>query len=207
MRYYVEKTAVIDPALDSREWEKAEIGAVNKESWKGEGLFPAPKTEFQLLRGPEGLSVRMHSAETKLRMQEEENGAVCCDSCMEFFYKPSPWDIRYLNFEVNPKGVMHLGIGEDRFHRTLLWEREKLSIQTRVDETGWTVKLYIPDTWLQSCYPRLAELSRGNTSKAAKANFFKCGNETERPHYAAWSAVDTADPDFHVADFFGTLVF
>ena len=94
MRYYVEKTVLIDPALDSREWDRAEVGAVDKNPWKRDDLFPAPKTEFQLLRGPEGLSVRMHSAESKLRMEEAENGGVCRDSCMEFFFKPSPWDTR-----------------------------------------------------------------------------------------------------------------
>ena len=206
MRYYVEKTTVVDPSLDSREWERAEVGAVDKNPWKREGLFPAPKTEFQLLRGPEGLSVRMHSAETQLRMEEAENGGVCRDSCMEFFYKPSPWDTRYLNFEINPKGVMHLGIGDGRFDRVLLWEREKLSIQAQADENGWTVKFYIPDSWLAECYPKLAELSRGNTSPVARANFYKCGELTAQPHLAAWSPIAAKGSDFHVPDFFGTLV-
>ena len=207
MRYYVEKTVLIDPALDSREWDRAEVGAVDKNPWKRDDLFPAPKTEFQLLRGPEGLSVRMHSAESKLRMEEAENGGVCRDSCMEFFFKPSPWDTRYLNFEVNPMGVLHLGSGSGRFDRVLLWERERLSIQTRTDETGWTVKLYIPDSYLAECYPDLAALSRGNASPVARANFYKCGELTEKPHLAAWSPIPTKEPDFHVPDFFGTLVF
>ena len=207
MRYYVEKTAVIDPALDSGEWERAEVGAVDKNPWKRDDLAPAPKTEFRLLKGPEGLSVRMHSAETQLRMQEEENGGVCRDSCMEFFYKPSPWDTRYLNFEVNPKGVLHLGIGDSRFDRVLLRERERLSIQAKTDDTGWTFKLYIPDAWLAECYPDLEALSRGNTSPVARANFYKCGEMTASPHLAAWSPITTKGSDFHVPDFFGTLVF
>lgn len=39
------------------------------------------------------------------------------------------------------------------------------------------------------------------------ANFYKCGDETEFPHYGAWSPVGTPSPDFHRPEFFGTLIF
>ena len=39
---------------------------------------------------------------------------VCEDSCMEFFFSPCPADGRYLNFEVNPNGCLHLGFGHGR---------------------------------------------------------------------------------------------
>lgn len=41
----------------------------------------------------------------------------------------------------------------------------------------------------------------------AAGNFYKCGDETEFPHYGAWSPVRTLSPDFHRPEFFGTLVF
>lgn len=207
MPYYVAYTDIIDPEIHSKEWEKAETGLVDQEPKRTEGRFPAPETCFKLLRGPEGLSVWMHSAERELRAVEEENGAVYCDSCMEFFYKPSPWDTRYLNFEVNPKGVMHLGIGDSRFHRVMLWQREAMNIQTEVTDCGWTVKYYIPDSLIREWYPDLETLSRGNRSRVARANFYKCGNLTKHPHHAAWSAIDTEMVDFHIPDFFGQLIF
>jgi hypothetical protein len=41
----------------------------------------------------------------------------------------------------------------------------------------------------------------------ARANFYKCGDETETPHFGAWSPVQTPQPDFHRPEFFGRLVF
>jgi len=206
MRYYVAKTEIVNPPIDSKEWEKAEVGYVNKEPWT-EGLFPSPKTVFKLLRGPEGLSVFMHSEEVNLRSEEEENGEVCNDSCMEFFYKPSPWDTRYFNFEVNPKGVMHLGLGENRFNRTMIAERKTLDIVTNVDTSGWSVKYYIPDAFIKELFPDEEKLSSGNKSFVARANFYKCGDKTEEPHYAMWSNIETELGDFHIPDFFGALIF
>ena len=39
-----------------------------------------------------------------------------------------------------------------------------------------------------------------------KANFYKCGDETEHLHYGMWSRCETEKPDFHRPEFFGTLV-
>ena len=206
MRYLVAGTNIVNPSIDSGEWERAEIGYVDKEPWT-KGLYPSPKTTFKLLRGPEGLSVLMCSAEINLRAQESENGEVCNDSCMEFFYKPSPWDTRYFNFEVNPKGVMHLGLGADRFERVMISERKIFDIATQINERGWMVKFYIPDSFIRELFPDEDRLSSGNEACVARANFYKCGDKTERPHYAAWSDIETELDDFHVPDFFGTLVF
>jgi hypothetical protein len=41
----------------------------------------------------------------------------------------------------------------------------------------------------------------------SKANFYKCGDETEFEHYGAWSPVDLPTPDFHVPRFFGDIHF
>ncbi len=39
------------------------------------------------------------------------------------------------------------------------------------------------------------------------ANFYKCGDETNEPHYISWNPIDTPNPNFHVPQFFGDLVF
>src|SRR5690625_7843138 len=41
----------------------------------------------------------------------------------------------------------------------------------------------------------------------ARANFYKCGDETETPHYLSWNPIDTARPDFHQPSYFGRLLF
>lgn len=208
MKYFVQKTDVINPAIDSPEWDKAEIGFVDKERWT-DVFFPAPKTTFKVLRGPEGISILMHTDEKNLRAEiKEENGDICEDSCMEFFLKVSPWDTRYLNFEINPKGVVHLGIGDGRFKRTLIDEdRKTFSIVSIANDGDWTLKYYIPDTFIAKWYPDLEALSSGNKSNIVKANFYKCGDSTEKPHLAMWSEIEVDEGDFHVPDFFGQLIF
>ena len=207
MEYIVARTAVINPDINSPEWDKAETGIIDKERWSG--LCKAPNTTFKVLRGPEGLSVLMHTDETHLRAEHaEENGEICEDSCMEFFFKPSPWDSRYINFEVNPKGVMHIGLGKDRFDRVLQYEdRKTFDVVSIANEGDWTLKYYIPDSFLKKVFEGAEEAAGGNTATVARANFYKCGDLTDHPHLAAWSEVEVAEGDFHLSDFFGTLRF
>ncbi len=207
MKYFVAKTNEINPGIESLEWEKAEIGHVDTVNW--EGCYPIPETTFKLLRGPEGFSVLMHTNETNLRSEEKSHfGSICSDSCMEFFYKPSPWDERYLNFEVNPEGYMHLGIGSSRFNRTKVEDnREIFDIVSIANDGDWTLKYYVPDSFVQKLYPNLVELSRDNSTSVAKGNFYKCGEKTDHPHYASWNEIPTKKSDFHVPDFFGQIIF
>ena len=197
MEYKIVKTEEINPKINSPEWEKAELGNVTIEPW--EGFSPSPKTTFKLLRGPEGLSVLMHTDEKNLRAEvTKENGEICYDSCMEFFIKPSPWDVNYMNFEINPKGVMHIGLGKDRYGRKLIDEpRSTFMVESIANDGDWTLKYYIPDSFLLKYFENLSPVFR--------ANFYKCGEETGHSHYAVWSPVETPEPDYHVADFFGTL--
>lgn len=208
MEYRIAKTDVINPGIDSAEWNRAESGQINKESWTHE-FTKAPETTFKMLRGPEGLSILMHTNETHLRQEVcVDNGPICTDSCMEFFYKPSPWDLRYLNFEINPKGFLYLGIRKDRHNKEDFdVDKELFDIVSIAHEGDWTLKFYIPDSFINKMYPNLQELSRGNSSNIARGNFYKCGDETDHPHYAAWSEILTKKPDFHVPDFFGRFVF
>lgn len=207
MEYKVARTEVVNPDINSSEWDKAEVGHINKECW--EGFCKSPKTTFKLLRGPEGISVLLHTDETNLRAEvKEENGSVYKDSCMEFFLKPSPWDPNYLNFEVNPKGILHLGIGIDRYGRTPITEdRKTFDIVSIANEGDWTLKYYIPDSFLKKLYLDVDEKAQGNSATVAKANFYKCGEDTDHSHFAVWSEIETAFPDFHQPDFFGTLRF
>jgi hypothetical protein len=40
-----------------------------------------------------------------------------------------------------------------------------------------------------------------------KANFYKCGDELQTPHFLSWNPIEIDQPDFHRPDFFGTLEF
>ena len=197
MKYIAGKTNVVNPDINSPEWEKAPKGKIDNGGW--EGYEPSPDTEFQILKGPEGISIRLHTNETKLKAEcTEQNGMVCRDSCMEFFFKPSPWDLNYLNFEMNPNGIAHIGLGKDRYGRLLIEEdRATFSIVSDAKEGNWTLKYYIPDSFVLRYFDKIA--------KVCKGNFYKCGTKDGTDHYGTWSPVETESPDFHLADFFGRI--
>jgi len=179
-------------------WDLADVGYVDCQPWSG--YHPAPKTTFRLLRDSEGLNVLFHSCETGLRAEvSEENGPVYQDSCVEFFFKPDNSDERYINFEINPKGVMHIGLGEDRYVRQLLDEpRETFCIESDASEGDWLLKFHIPDKFILKYFDKITDVMRGN--------FYKCGELTGHSHFATWAPVDTDRPDFHRPEFFGKLV-
>lgn len=195
MNYKINKTEEINPKIDSKEWEKAEIGRVDSRLWTN--YEQSPNMTFRILKGPLGISVLMSTDERNLKAQcDEENGMVCRDSCMEFFIKPDTRDVNYMNFEFNPKGVLHLGIGQGPADRTLIWEdRATFKIESDAKEGDWRLKFYIPFDFLDKYYKNLSEVFKGN--------FFKCANKDDTSHYATWSPVRTKGPDFHQPDFFG----
>ena len=197
MRYKAGKTDVINPDINSAEWNNAEWEMLTDTGWVE---VKAPiNTKFKILRGPEGISVMMHTDEKNLRAEvTEENGMVCKDSCMEFFFKPDPWNLKYINFEINPKGVAHIGLGEDRYDRQLIDEdRATFSIESIPNDGDWTLKYYIPDEFLHKYFE--------NINYVCRANFYKCADATDHKHYTVWAPVEVARPDYHVPDFFGKI--
>lgn len=198
MRYQLAKTEISNPTIHSPEWEKAALAEIGVNRWAGYAV--PPKTVFKMLRTPEGIAVWLHTDETHLRAEvAEENGEICTDSCMEFFLKPDNHDCRYLNFELNPKGVLHLGIGTGRGDRTQFdTDRAIFAIESVANEGDWTLKFIVPDSFLLESFEKI--------SPVCKMNVYKCGDFTDHEHYAMWSEVETVEPDFHVPDFFGTLI-
>ena len=114
---------------------------------------------------------------------------------------------QYFNFEINPRGAILLGLGPDRFERVTITDTRVLDIVSDAEEGNWTLKFYIPDRFIEKHMPEILRLSSGNKSSVAKANFCKCGEETDHPHFATWSEIKAEKTDFHIPDFFGEIVF
>ena len=125
------------------------------------------------------------------------------DSCLEFFLMPAE-ENRYLNFEINPNGCLHLGFGRDRQSRKDLLlpdEEEMFRIRAVRTEDGWGTAYRIPVSFLREFYPAFE--CRG----ILRANVYKCGDKTPHPHYLAWNPVNTPAPDFHRPECFGEMKF
>ena len=125
------------------------------------------------------------------------------DSCLEFFFMPAGEE-RYLNFEINPNGCLHIGFGRDRYDRDrILLPDPQAYFRIRTERTteGWEAEYRIPGELLLRCYPEFA------FSGILRANVYKCGDKTEHAHYLAWHPVNSATPDFHRPESFGEMLF
>ena len=111
---------------------------------------------------------------------------------------------RYLNFEINPNGCLHLGFGRNRYDRKDILPpdpREIFRIRTGRTADGWEVSYRIPFSFLRTLYPAF------ECTGILRANVYKCGDKTEHPHYLAWNRVLSPTPDFHRPECFGEMRF
>jgi hypothetical protein len=130
------------------------------------------------------------------------------DSCVEFFMQ-LPGEKIYRNFECNANGVLLAAKRESRETAKMLSVKEISSIvrydsiQHRYQEekelSDWSLYLKIPKQVMG--FSDETSLS----GKKIKANFYKCGDKTEEPHFLSWNPINTPQPDFHVPSFFGLL--
>ncbi len=146
------------------------------------------------------------------RVQEEEilarytkpNSPVYKDSCVEFFVNPYPaLHKSYVNFEVNPLGTLLLQFGPSREERRFLDHTPLQFFQEGLlsKEQGlWTLRFQIPLSWFATLY------EMEHYPRQMRGNFYKCGDDLQKPHYGAWSPICLPQPDFHCPDFFGTLL-
>jgi hypothetical protein len=186
--------------------------AVGHYQWVANGYEPG--VEARLCYSARFLYVRFEVEEKKVRARFTRfQDPVYKDSCVEFFVDAFPDLGRgYLNFEANALGTFLAAFGPDRDHRRPLAKadlrgfRAKASLEAPVDgeiaDGRWTLAYRLPLALFRTVYGR--EVAPG---QSAAGNFYKCGDETEFPHYGAWSPVGTPRPDFHRPEFFGSLVF
>ena len=162
---------------------------------------PPPAAEARAVWTEEALLVRLESFAPPARaVNTEPDSPVWEDSCLEFFFSAGGGD--YINLEANAKGALRASIGPDRHARRLLRELGVPLPRVRAEADGesWSVLLEIPAA--------LFETLLGVTPRSGlrlRGNFYICGDKTPAPHYAAWSEVGTAAPDFHRPEFFGEL--
>lgn len=173
--------------------------------WIQNGFHSGPEVIFypELTKNGVRMHITVQEANPK-RVMTEHFQPVYLDSCVEWFVNFSPeTSDRYFNFEVNANGVMNVAYRKDRFEAICLTAEdvESLHIRTDIGETEWTVEYEVPFSLMEKYVPGFV---RAEEMKV-RANFYKCGDETEFPHFGAWKAVEVPEPDFHRPEFFGEL--
>lgn len=193
-------------------WEDVPSLRIDHYLWLDNGY--EPEVEVRLCRSRDFLHVRFAVGEKRVRVRHTDfQDPVYKDSCVEFFVDAFPETRQgYVNFETNAAGVLLAAFGPGRSRRKPLWPEDLAGFEARSSIRGpvdgehgsdvWTLDYRVPLELFRMLYGRAVR-----PGLRAAANFYKCGDETEVPHYGAWSPVGTAAPDFHRPEFFGELVF
>lgn len=192
--------------FENQVWQKCQPVTI-AHLWSG---APAPverQAEVRICWSDEALHVRfvgnqheplVVSAEPK--MDQKTLGLWDRDVC-EIFVAPNPENpSRYFEFEAAPTGEwVDLGIVLGSEGRLTDWNyRSGIAVSARVEETRIKVAMSIP--WS-------ASIPKPNHGDRWFVNLFRCVGPEAPDRYLAWRPTRTPEPNFHVSEAFGSLVF
>jgi hypothetical protein len=172
--------------------------------------FPLkPDTKFIIARSDSAFFIHFVVNEKQIQaLYVKDQDPVWQDSCVEFFCQ-IPCSPTYFNFEFNCIGTC---LATERKSRTenvnplpdtqmvKILRFASLGNSTFEEKKGnfdWTLTVQIPFSILN--------IDASNLPDMLKANFYKCGDGTSKPHYVSWNPIAVENPDFHRPEFFGEL--
>jgi len=140
----------------------------------------------------------------------QTNGRVHKDNCVEFFVAFGEQK-KYYNIEFNCTGICLIGFGERRLNRRLLEEKLIAKVKTHIKINTMPANSSTRYKWEITAIIPIEIFEAGNLTSFHNlkgfGNFFKCGDDLPQPHFYSWNAIDAKSPDFHLPEFFGTLLF
>lgn len=181
---------------------------INTVNWP-ESYPYKPIVAFDLARTDKNLYIRYFVKGNSLKALAGKDGdPVHRDSCVEFFVKPEK-SRQYTNFEFNCRGVCDAAHRMSRQEKISLTAEEYAGIrrlssvtesQPFDEKTGvfsWELIVSIPFVTMGVDPDKLPE--------KLLANFYKCADDTQDPHFLSWNPIDLPEPDFHCPNFFGEI--
>jgi hypothetical protein len=181
---------------------------VEKVNWPA--AFPyKPLTQFHLLRSTDSFLIRFYVRGNLLKaVYSEDQSPVHKDSCVEFFCQV-PGNDYYTNFEFNCIGTCSASRRKSRNDDVQLFDSTQMNSIKRLPSIGrrafnemqgmfeWELTVEIP--------MKLMGIDTDNLPEKIFANFYKCADDTDSPHFVSWNPITTDSPDFHRPEFFGEL--
>ena len=171
--------------------------------WQGLNADPQRETQVRLLWTPENLYLRFDAAYRSITVFPDADADGRRDQLWdrdvcEVFLQPDPAEVRrYKEIEVAPNGSwidLAIGPGEKRDLRSGL--RRRVDVDTA--GKNWRAVLVLP---MKSLVPHF------DSSVVWRVNFYRIEGSAEPRFYSAWQPTRTAEPNFHVPEAFGRLVF
>ncbi len=209
-----------DQMAINADWEKEEwkdIEAVTLKNYMGEKTEHFPKAMAKVGYDDNNIYLIFKVEDQYVRaVAKEHQGGIWEDSTVEFFFSPDS-DVTkgYFNLEVNCGGKMYFQFQEKRGvnkNKVTAEEFEKVEVAHTMPEivdpeikepTTWFLEIKVPLAILST----RAEIVKPQAGTKWRCNFQKCGEKTSHPHYLTWNKIDYPKPNFHMPEFFGTLIF
>lgn len=148
----------------------------------------------------------------------ETHGNVCRDSCVEFFFScgdDADMPDAYFNLETNCGCAMlfhHQTAPQQDVTPIDLEHCRRIDIRSSLprtidpeiaDDVTWTLEYRLPLEILT----HYCAITQPQPGAVWRANFYKCASDTSNPHYLTWNSVASPRPNFHLPQYFGTLIF
>lgn len=125
------------------------------------------------------------------------------DSCLEFFVRFNKDMPEYMNFEMNSNGAFLAARRVSRHDKAPIHTLAELPVVVPFkSEDHWGVEVFFELDFVEKLFGK-REFEAGDVFFG---NFYKCGDDTDIPHFGMWSPVDNPTPDFHRPEFFGRFV-
>lgn len=213
MHYTVKRasnTVELGGGWNAGEWENANV--LELKHHMGDKPEHFPRTRAKLLYDAENLYVFFKVEDRYVRaVAEKTHDDVCHDSCVEFFFASGEADPEdgYFNLEANCGGTILFHHGRQPLDLSDCKLVEVYSSMPGItdpeiaESTTWTLGYKLP-------FGLIAKHSGAEKPRAGvkwKANFYKCADWTSHPHWLTWSPIDRPTPNFHLPNYFGSLVF
>lgn len=201
-------------ALDFSDLEKLELRMESEASkillsevnWPAE--FPyMPSVSVMIARSDTHIivffQVRGHDVRATV---VKDNDMVCHDSCCEFFVG-DPHDGTYYNFEMNCIGTVKAAKRRSRHEFQLFPSSDLEKIVRLTSLERKEMHLSGICSWQAAfCIPfELMGFNAHSIPERLSANFYKCADKSDHPHFLSWNPIRTESPDFHRPEFFGQL--
>lgn len=167
-----------------------------------------PVVLFSVAYSPTSILIKFFVQEKQIRaINHKTNSSIWEDSCVEFFISFDD-GVNYYNIEFNCIGTGLIGYGKSKTNRELL----DASIVNQVKalsninsekgkKVSWELTMIIPlSIFVHTSLETIAK-------RKCRANFYKCGDLLPEPHFVSWSNIESENPNFHLSDYFGHLVF
>lgn len=185
---------------EAPDWTAIEKAPIDCYPWGG-NYRPRAYGQCAFVPG-KGLAVRMTAWESNPKAVYTVVGdPVYKDSCLEFFASFDPQSQKYMNFEMNANGIYLASVRTNKADKRMVADLTASLpvVHAERNDGCWSVETLFTDAFIRDCFDGCT-LTHGG---AFRGNFYKCGDETEAPHYGCWSPIKNPTPSFHLPAYFG----